>query len=114
MSSCVLIIGLQLYREIKSLTQAPSQLNCCISCRINDARRRRLQVGLGTRPGFSEDPINVAEDLTEAPNQSSEVSDIPAPTPTQEGKPWCITQYFKLLHYAILYLYIISCIKSRS
>jgi hypothetical protein len=41
---------------------------------------------LGQDQGFSEDPINVAEDLTETPNQSSEVSDIPAPTPTQEGK----------------------------
>jgi hypothetical protein len=50
MSSRILIIGLQLYREIKYLTQAPSQLNYCISCRINDARRRRLRVGLGTRP----------------------------------------------------------------
>jgi hypothetical protein len=38
MSSCVLIIGLQLYSEIKSLTQAPSQLNCCISCGTNNAR----------------------------------------------------------------------------
>jgi hypothetical protein len=36
---------------------------------------------------ISEDPINVAEDLTEAPNQSSENSDTPAPNPTQEGKP---------------------------
>jgi hypothetical protein len=42
---------------------------------------------LGQDQGFSEDPINVAEDLTEAPNQSSEVSDIPAPNPTQEAKP---------------------------
>jgi hypothetical protein len=69
---------------------------------------------LGKDQEFSEDPTNVAKELTEAPNQSSEVSDTPASTPTQEGKPWCITQYFKLLHYAILYLYIISCIKSRS
>jgi hypothetical protein len=42
--------------------------------------------------GFSEGPINVAEDLTEAPNQSSEVSDTSAPNPTQEGKPRCIPQ----------------------
>jgi hypothetical protein len=56
--------------------------------------------------GFPEDPINVAETLTEAPNQSSEIFDTPAPNPTQEGKPWCITQYSKLLHYAIVYLYI--------
>jgi hypothetical protein len=49
---------------------------------------------LGQDQGFFEDPINVTEDLTEAPNQSSEISDIPAPTPTQEGKPRCISQYF--------------------
>jgi hypothetical protein len=60
-----------------------------------------------------EDPENAVENLTEAPNQSSENFDTSAPNATQEGKPRCITQYFKLLHYAILYLYIISCIKSR-
>jgi hypothetical protein len=37
--------------------------------------------------GISEDQVNVAEELTEAPNQSSEVIDIPDHSPTQEGKP---------------------------
>jgi hypothetical protein len=32
--------------------------------------------------GISKDQINIAEDLTEAPNQSSEVIDIPDPSPT--------------------------------
>jgi hypothetical protein len=49
-------------------------------------------------PGFSEDPVNIAEDITEAPNPSSEVFDTTDPSPAQEGKPQCITQYFKLLH----------------
>jgi hypothetical protein len=49
MSLCS-FVGLQLYHEIKSLTQAPSDLNHCILCRINDARRRRLQASPGTRP----------------------------------------------------------------
>jgi hypothetical protein len=62
----------------------------------------------------AEDPENAVENLTEAPNQSSENFDTSAPNPTQEGKPRCITQYFQLLHYAILYLDIISYIKSRS
>jgi hypothetical protein len=31
--------------------------------------------------GFSEDPANVAEVITEAPNQSSEVFDITDPNP---------------------------------
>jgi hypothetical protein len=37
--------------------------------------------------GFSEDPTQVVEELTEAPNQGSEASDTPASNPTQEGKP---------------------------
>jgi hypothetical protein len=36
---------------------------------------------------ISEDPGNVVGSLTEAPNQSSENLDPPAPNPTQEGKP---------------------------
>jgi hypothetical protein len=47
--------------------------------------------------GFSEDSTNVAENLTEAPNQSSEFPDTPTPNPTQEGKPRCLPQYFNLL-----------------
>jgi hypothetical protein len=42
---------------------------------------------LGQDQGFSEDPAQVVEGLTEAPNPSSEASDTPAPNPTQEGKP---------------------------
>jgi outer membrane protein assembly factor BamE (lipoprotein component of BamABCDE complex) len=57
---------------------------------------------------ISEDPGNIVGNLTEAPNQSSKNLDTPAPNPTQEGKPRCITQYFKLLHYAILHLYILA------
>jgi hypothetical protein len=41
--------------------------------------------------GFSEDQVNVTEDLTEAPNQGLEVLDIPKPNPAQEGKPRLIT-----------------------
>jgi hypothetical protein len=61
---------------------------------------------LGQDQGFSEDPTNVAEELTEAPTQSSEASDTPATNPTQKGKPRCIPQYFNLLqsHYYITYL----------
>jgi hypothetical protein len=63
-------------------------------------------LALGQDQGFSEDPINIAKDLTEAPNQSSEVSDIPTPNPIQEGKPRCIHQYFNLLQflYYIIFL----------
>jgi hypothetical protein len=56
--------------------------------------------------GFSEDPTNVAEILTETPNQSSEVSDTPAPSPTQEGKPRCIPQYFNSLPHPLYVIYL--------
>jgi hypothetical protein len=81
---------------MKYLTQTPSQINCCISYRVNDGD---YELVLGQDQGFPEDPINVAEDLTKAPNQSSEVSDTRAPNPTQEGKLRCIPQYFKLLQF---------------
>jgi hypothetical protein len=57
-----------------------------------------------TEQGIFEDQVNVAEGLTEAPNQSSEVIDIPNPSSTHEGKPRCITQYFKLCTYITIYL----------
>jgi hypothetical protein len=44
-----------------------------------------------TEQRIFEDPTNVAEVITEALNQSSEVFDIPDPKPAQEGKPRCIT-----------------------
>jgi hypothetical protein len=56
--------------------------------------------------GFSEDPTNVAETLTEAPNQSSEILETRAPNPVQEGKPRCITQYFNLLQFYIYTIYL--------
>jgi hypothetical protein len=40
--------------------------------------------------GIFEAEENVTEDLTEAPNQSSEVINIPDPNLAQEGKPRCI------------------------
>jgi hypothetical protein len=52
----------------------------------------------------SKDQMNVTKGLTDVPNQSSEDIDTPDSSPTSKGKPRCITQYFKLLHYAILYL----------
>jgi hypothetical protein len=52
------------------------------------------------------DPEDVVESLTEAPNQSSEDINFADFSPASKGKPRCITQYFKLLHYAI-YSYIL-------
>jgi hypothetical protein len=56
--------------------------------------------------GFYEDPVNIVETITEAPNQSSEVSDTADPSPAQEGKPRCITQYFNLLQFYAYILYL--------
>jgi hypothetical protein len=60
----------------------------------------------GQDQGFPEGPTQVIEGLTEAPNPSSEASDIPAPNPIQEGKPRCISQYFKLLSFHLYIIYL--------
>jgi hypothetical protein len=67
---------------------------------------------LGQDQGFPEDPAQVVEGLTEAPNPSSETSDSPAPTPTPEGKPR--TYPTTLFTLQSMLIYIICCIKSRS
>jgi hypothetical protein len=55
--------------------------------------------------GISEAQVNIIEDLSKAPNQGSEDTDITDPSLTSEGKPRCITQYFKLCAYIVIYLY---------
>jgi hypothetical protein len=67
---------------------------------------------LGQDQGFPEDPAQVVEGLTGAPNPSSEASDTPAPNPTQEGKPR--TYPTTLFTQQPISIYIISCIKFRS
>jgi hypothetical protein len=67
---------------------------------------------LGQDQGFSEDPTQVVEELTEAPNQSSEVPDTPVPNATQEGKPRTYPTTLFTLQSRSIYLYL--CIKSRS
>jgi hypothetical protein len=58
---------------------------------------------------ISEDLGNIVGDLTEAPNPSSEeFINVSDPSLTSEGKPRCITKYFKLLHlcsFILMYLY---------
>jgi hypothetical protein len=67
---------------------------------------------LGQDQGFPEDPAQVVEGLTEAPNPSSEISDSPAPTPTPEGKPRTYSTILFTLQ--SISIYIISCIRSRN
>jgi hypothetical protein len=61
---------------------------------------------LGQDQEFSKDPTQAVEELIEAPNQSSEVSNTPAPNPTQEGKPQCLSQYFNLLQFHSYMIYL--------
>jgi hypothetical protein len=79
---------LQLYREVKFLNQRP--LLQITSYHVDSTTLADGTYELIPEPeqGILEDQVNVAEELIEAPNQSSEVIDIPDPTPTQEGKPW--------------------------
>jgi hypothetical protein len=67
---------------------------------------------LGQDQGFPEDPAQVVEGLTEAPNPSSEISDFPAPTPAPEGKPRTYSTILFTLQ--SISIYIISCIRSRN
>jgi hypothetical protein len=54
--------------------------------------------------GIFEAQVNIAKDLSEALNQSLEDTDLTNPSLTSEGKPQCITQYFKLCTYIFIYL----------
>jgi hypothetical protein len=56
--------------------------------------------------GISVAQVNIAKGLSEAPNQGSEDTDLTNLNLTSEGKPRCITQYFKLCTYIVIYIYI--------
>jgi hypothetical protein len=64
------------------------------------------QLILDTEEGYSEDPENFVREFSEGPNQSSDAINLTDPSPTNKGKPRCISQNFKLLqfHYYIIYL----------
>jgi hypothetical protein len=55
---------------------------------------------------ISEDQVNVTKELFEAPNQSSEDLNFTNFSPTNKGKPRCISQYFKLLPFHLYIIYI--------
>jgi hypothetical protein len=56
-----------------------------------------------------EDQVNVTKDLSKAPNQSSEdnSTNIPDFSPTNKGKPRCISQYFNLLPFHLYIIFIL-------
>jgi hypothetical protein len=97
---------LQLYCEIKLLTQKLSNQSIAYHVESTTLDDGDYELVPETEPGFSEDPVNIVETLTEVPNQSSEILDTPAPSPAREGKPRCITQYFNLLQFYAYILYL--------
>jgi hypothetical protein len=97
---------LQLYCEVKSLTREPSNQIIAYHVESTTLDDGDYELVPEHEQGFSEDPTNVAEVITEALNQSSEVSDTTDPSPAQEGKPRCITQYFNLLQFYTYILYL--------
>jgi hypothetical protein len=102
----VLICGLQLYCELKLLTREPSNQIIAYHVESTALDDGDYELVSEQEPGFSEDPVNIVETLTEALNQISEILDTLAPSPAQEGKPRCITQYFNLLQFYTYILYL--------
>jgi hypothetical protein len=78
---------LQLYREVKFLNQRPLLQITVYHVDSTTLADGTYELIPEPEQGISEDQVNIAEELTEALNQSSEVIDIPEPSPTQEGKP---------------------------
>jgi hypothetical protein len=78
---------LQLYCEVKFLNQRPSLQITAYHVDSTTLADGTYELIPEPEQGISEDQVNITEELTEAPNQSSEVIDIREPSPTQEGKP---------------------------
>jgi hypothetical protein len=103
---------LQLYCEIKSLTQAASHLNHCIPCRINDARRRRLRASPGTRPRvfWRPDKCRRESNWSSEPKFGNPWHSCPQPHSRRQAPVHDPVFQFT----TILYLYNLSWIKSRN
>jgi hypothetical protein len=97
---------LQLYCELKFLTLEPSNQIVAYHVESTTLDDGVYELVPETEQEFSEDLVNIVETLTEDPNQSSESFDTPTPSPAQEGKPRCITQYFNLLQFYAYILYL--------
>jgi hypothetical protein len=82
-----LFIRLQLYHEVKFLNQWPLLQITAYHVDSTTLADGTYELIPEPEQDISEDQVNIAEELTEAPNQSSEVIDISDPSPTQEGKP---------------------------
>jgi hypothetical protein len=103
--NCV-FIGLQLYCEVK--WKCIHLLNYVFAYHIDSTTLTDGDYELipESEVEISKDPGNVVGNLTEALNQSSKNLNTPAPNPTHEGKPPCMTQYFNLLQFYTYILYL--------
>jgi hypothetical protein len=108
-------VELQLCCEVKIASYAHFNCNVALHVDTTTSANGTYKISQESAKNVPEEQVNVTKGLSKAPNQSFEDNNtnIPDSSPTSKGKPRCITQYFKLLHYVILYLYLISCIKSR-
>jgi hypothetical protein len=77
---------LQLYREVEFLNQYPLLQIAAYHVDSTTLADGTYEFIPEPKQGISEDQVNIAEELTEAPNQSLEDIDISDPSPTQEGK----------------------------
>jgi hypothetical protein len=81
-----IFIGLQLYRELKYKNM--HSLTYSFAYHVDSTTLADGDYEVIPEQGVeaAEDPGNAVEGVTEAPNQSLENLDTPAPNPTQEGK----------------------------
>jgi hypothetical protein len=80
------IVGFQYYREVEFLNQYLLLQIAAYHVDSTTLADGTYELILEPEQGISEDQVNVTEELTEAPNQSSEDIDISDPSPTNEGK----------------------------
>jgi hypothetical protein len=86
--SCVNpIVGLQLYRDVEFLNQYLLLQIAAYHVDSTTLVNGTYELIPEPEQGISEDQVNITEDLTEAPNQSSGDIDISDPSPTNKGKP---------------------------
>jgi hypothetical protein len=83
-----LVIGLQLYREMKWKCKHSLNYNVCVSVDSTTLADGYYKLIPEPEEGISKDPGNVTGYLTEAPSSGSESFsvDISNPKPTSEGK----------------------------
>jgi hypothetical protein len=80
------IVGLQLYREVEFLNQYLLLQIAAYHVDSTTVVDGTYELIPEPKQGILEDQVNITEELTEAPNQSSGDIDISDPSPTNEGE----------------------------